>query len=212
LKRELIRLGIRRKRIDVIPNWVNTERFKPIKTNKIYDLIFAGSLYAEKQLPLLFDAHKYLSSQTKGLGCTPSIMILGDGPMRSAWEQHEYVKKLNINFVGWQQNISTWYNKSRIFVLPSKIEGMPSALLEAMACALPPVATAVGGIPEVIQNHKNGLLVPPANHKLLAENIVELLENDRLRVELGTHARSTVLRKFDIDKIIPRYIDVFNKL
>lgn len=77
------------------------------------------------------------------------------------------------------------------FVMPSVFEGLPMALIEAMAARLPIVATTAGGIPEIITNRKNGLLVPPANPSALTAALIELARNPDLRAELATAAMQT---------------------
>jgi glycosyltransferase involved in cell wall biosynthesis len=79
--------------------------------------------------------------------------------------------------------------KTDLFLLSSVLEGQPLALVEAMAYSCPIVATSVGGIPELIQDGVNGFLCPPGNPECLAEKVMELVENPRLRKQMGAEAR-----------------------
>ena len=97
------------------------------------------------------------------------------------------------------------------FVLPSYREGFPMALLEAMACGLPVLATEVGGISELIQDDENGLLVRPGDIDALAEGLRRLASSPALRARLASRAAETV-RAFDSEKVANSYLDVFSAL
>jgi len=89
-----------------------------------------------------------------------------------------------------------------VFVLSSVKEGFPWALIEAMSAKLPVIATDVGAVPEIIDDHKNGLIIKPGDSVGLANKIKEIIENDRLKNELGIQAHQTVLFKFELDKMV----------
>ena len=101
---------------------------------------------------------------------------------------------------------------SDIFVLPSKEEGMPRCLLEAMSTSLPCIATSVGGIPEVIQENSVGRLVEYGNSERLYNELIELISSERLRMQMGQMARQKVESEFDIKKIAKDYLTLFSKL
>jgi glycosyltransferase involved in cell wall biosynthesis len=86
-----------------------------------------------------------------------------------------------------------------IFCLPSLTEGTPMSLLEAMACGIPVVASAVGGVPDVIQSGKNGILVSPGKPEELKEAIVHLLENKSLQKNLSQEAQITIKMNYNIE-------------
>jgi glycosyltransferase involved in cell wall biosynthesis len=98
-----------------------------------------------------------------------------------------------------------------LFVLPSHGEGMPMSLLEAMAWGLPAIATAVGGVPEVIDNHVNGLLVPAGDIEALAGAITCLLEEPRLRERLGVAARESIATRFSLGTTVERLIAIYQR-
>lgn len=89
-----------------------------------------------------------------------------------------------------------------VFVLPSVKEGFPWAILEAMAAKLPIIATRVGAIPEIIEDGKNGMLIEPAHPEQIAKKLLELVNNGRLRQEMGIQAHQTVLFKFSLEKMV----------
>ncbi|HTX06113.1 MAG TPA: glycosyltransferase [Steroidobacteraceae bacterium] len=98
-----------------------------------------------------------------------------------------------------------------IFVLPSYIEGMPMALLEAMSFGLPAIATAVGGVPEVITPEVNGLLVAPGDIEALAAAIARLMSDPRLRQRLGAAARQSIATRFSLTEAIERLLGIYRR-
>jgi glycosyltransferase involved in cell wall biosynthesis len=124
--------------------------------------------------------------------------VIGDGPlgkqlMTQATELHV---DQAFHFIGPRADVFDLMAAMDIFVLPSLNEGIPMALLEAMTLARPAVAAAVGGIPEVIQDRCNGLLVPAGDDVALAEACIELSRDAQLAQALGREARRTVLERF----------------
>lgn len=103
-------------------------------------------------------------------------------------------------------------NRANAFVLPSYHEGLPIALLEAMASSLPIVVSPVGGIPEAIRDDVNGLLVEPGDVAGLRDALQRLLSEPALRERLGNEARATVERQFDLGKAATRFKDIYREL
>lgn len=199
---QLIAKGISRQLITVLPNGVDLEQFKPLDKiplrkqlslpNDRPIIIAVGSLSHKK-------GHKYL------LTALPKILesygpvrvvIVGEGEFRSSLEST--ITKLNLAdhvfLTGFQkgETIPHWLNAADIFVLPSLLEGTPNILLEAMACQLPVVATAVGGVGCVIEDGENGFIIPPRSDTRLAEAVISLLQDPALRERLSVKARNTV--------------------
>jgi glycosyltransferase involved in cell wall biosynthesis len=98
-----------------------------------------------------------------------------------------------------------------MFVLPSYMEGMPMALLEAMSWGLPVLATAVGGIPEIVTHEVNGILVPPGDIEALAAAITRLMSDSRLRQRLGAAARATIAARFSLATSIERLLEIYRR-
>jgi glycosyltransferase involved in cell wall biosynthesis len=117
-----------------------------------------------------------------------------------------------LHFLGHREDVRDLLSVYDIFVLPSLSEGMPLALLEAMAAGVPAVATRVGGVSEVIENGKTGLLVPPGDSRALADGIATLLENPALATELGEAARQVAVSRFSLERMVRAYQDIYAEL
>ncbi len=153
-----------------------------------------GSLTAKKGHTFLLEAIAGL--RARNVACT--AVFAGEGPERPALESA--VGRLglaeSVHFLGSVRDVAAVLAVSDVFVLPSVVEGLPLALLEAMLAGKPVVATAVGGVPEAIISGDNGLLVPPRDAAALADAITQLLPSPDLRARFGARARSTVEQHF----------------
>ena len=139
---------------------------------------------------------------------------MGDGHDRTYFEN--IAKDLNINsyisFHGDSNNVLALLQQSRIFILPSRAEGHSNALLEAMACGLPVIATKVGGNLDVLNNNENGILVEKENPEQLANAINRVLNDNKLAEQLGENAIKTVVRKYSMESTVSRYIELYSEL
>jgi len=100
---------------------------------------------------------------------------------------------------------------STIFLLPSYHEGMPMALLEAMSWGMPVIATPVGGIPQIVTNEVNGLLIPAADVAALTTAIERLLQDPTLRVRLGNAARTTIVSGFSLEDAMRKLDNIYRR-
>lgn len=99
-----------------------------------------------------------------------------------------------------------------VFVHPSLRDGMPNALLEAMACEIPVIVTPVGGVLDVLEDGKNGLLVNVKDENSLAERILGLLDNNEKRRALGKSARESILNRFTLQKELEANLNVYRTI
>jgi glycosyltransferase involved in cell wall biosynthesis len=142
------------------------------------------------------------------------LLIVGSGP------DGEHLYRLAqecgcsdaVTFLGERDDIAACMHAMDVFAFPSIAEGFGLAIAEAMACAIPVVASAVGGIPELVQEDVTGLLVPPGEHVVLADKILQLLTNPQTAVRLGTSARRTVCSQFSIDNMVSQTSQVYHAL
>jgi len=131
------------------------------------------------------------------------FLIVGDGPVRESLisEAASCAIQNQIHFAGLQQNVIPFYSAMDIFLSSSTFEGLPLALLEAMAMRLPVVATRVGGVPEVVKEGQSGFLVPPKYPDLLAQKVKQLLTQHDLRESFGNCGHSIVCERFSIQRM-----------
>lgn len=115
----------------------------------------------------------------------------------------------SIVFAGRVPETESYYRKSGLFVLPSRVEGMSNALLEAMSWGLPCVVSDIPGNRAVIDHEVNGIIVPVNNAEALAEGIERLLHNPSLRVQLGARARRKVESEYDIRRVTDRLVQIY---
>jgi len=118
----------------------------------------------------------------------------------------------NFVFTGAREDVLNILKASDIFCLPSRTEGFSNALIEAMACRLPCVATNVGGNPEAIVNGRSGFLVPPEEPRLLAQRLEQLVTSPSLRTSFGTEARRIVEEKFSFEAMIKKLISLYESV
>jgi glycosyltransferase involved in cell wall biosynthesis len=142
------------------------------------------------------------------------FVVVGDGPDRGALEARLAARNLAgvIRLAGFAENVWPLLAACDAVALPSKSEGMPNALLEAMAVGKPIAATRVGGIPEAIQSGENGLLVEPQSPAALAEAVLALLDNPQRATRFGAAARQTVQHRFLARDVVARYADLYHRL
>lgn len=199
--------------VPVVWNGVDTTIFHPEqeKPSRRGSILSVGRLGPGKGLEDLIKAISLIPKLD-----TP-ITILGDGPLRSSLEADvkAYGLTNKVRFVGHitdRNQLAGFYQQACLFVLPSHHEGLPTVLLEAMACGCPVLATRVGGIPEVIQDGINGQLVPPKEpHQLAAA--IEMLLADRSRLEgFGMRARQTIEQRFSWERISRTFADLYSSM
>jgi glycosyltransferase involved in cell wall biosynthesis len=148
-------------------------------------------------------------------GLPLNLLIAGDGNERR--NLHQLVSSLEldhdrIRFLGFRTDVTDLLAASDFFALSSVTEGSPLAVLEAMSQKLPVVATAVGGIPEVVRHQQDGLLVPPKSPGALADAIALIGRSPDLRRRMGNAANLRVEQEFSINKMVLRYEDLYFKL
>ena len=136
-----------------------------------------------------------------------TLQILGEGPQRAALEDlaDSLGVRDNVHLTGWADRPQTALLEAGAFVLPSRYEGFPNALLEAMACGLPCLAFACDSGPaEIIRDGVDGLLVPPGNVDALAETLRQLVSDEAKRARLGGRAVE-VASRFSIEAFFTRW-------
>ena len=142
------------------------------------------------------------------LRSTPAhLFVIGEGPLDESLRRQAASLDISeqVSFVGFQQDMDTWYATFDAMVMPSRHEGLPYALLEAMGEGLPVVASAVGGIVEAIEHERNGLLVTPGAPDDLAGALELLARDTALRQRLGQAAATTARERFSAEAMASAY-------
>jgi glycosyltransferase involved in cell wall biosynthesis len=170
-----------------------------------------ASLTANKGHGLLISSFQQIFSTHPWI----RLLIVGDGPLRGQLETEVQRQQMDaaIVFTGIRKDVFELLQASDILVLPSIIrEGLSLALIEAMSACLPVVGTAVGGIPEVIEDGENGFLVSPGSSEQLAEALKKLVNDQALRTGLGRRGRQIYEEKFTMPKMIQQIETLYDQL
>ncbi len=193
---ELAEYGVRPDAVRVVGNGVDVDVFVPRRgPARPGGILYVGRLAHRKGLFELLEAVSRLRRRRPHV----RLAIVGGGPLGPALRRR--VKALEIgdavDFTGpvsyWERRaLMGWFHWAEVYVQPSRYEGLSTTVLEAMACALPVVATAVSGHLDVVRDGENGLLVPPRDPDRLAAAIERVLDDPALRARLGGLARQTV--------------------
>jgi len=214
-EQKLIDLGVPNKRITIIPNGVDLKLFNSIRTKKVHkQVLYVGRLVNFKHVDWLIRAFVLVLRKRPNA----TLKIVGDGPERRRLEV--LTKKLRIQthvkFTGLTptyEAVARYFKESEVFVLPSTMEGEGIVLKEAMAAGLPLIAIKVptSGVLSLVKDGKNGFLVEPNSPELIAEKLVQLLENEKLRKNMGIEGQNFV-RKYDWDVIANRTLQIYQDI
>ena len=140
------------------------------------------------------------------------LVVVGDGPQRAALGELAASLAIasQVRFAGNQAEVAPWMRSFDVFCLPSYAnEGVPQALMQAMACALPVITTAVGSIDEIVTDGDTGVVVPAQNDMRLRVELANLLDDAPRRAALGARARATAQARFSAELMVERMIEVF---
>jgi glycosyltransferase involved in cell wall biosynthesis len=218
-------LGIPEHRVVHIPNGIDTDFFCPVSqetkpaicqqlgfaTDKTI-VLYAGRLDCiTKGVDLLVRAWAGLSSEMRE---SALLIILGDGPDRD--KVIGLIKSLGVEhsivMMGSKQEVRDYYWASDIFVLPSRDEGLSNALLEAMACGLPVVASNVGGTLDVVQHGKNGFLYKAEGDRQLTQQLSSILQMRIQWNEMGMYGRKVVISHASFPVVVDRLKELYGPL
>lgn len=215
---DLCDYGLSGKRVEVLGNGVDTDIFCPDERDqsgqpKEMYVLAAGRLDVRKGLEDLIEAMSYVVNRFP----TARLYIAGEGPLetqlRAKAEELAFDGAVQfLGHVGERVEVVQLYRDAAVFAHAAHYEGLPTVLLEAMACEKPVVATAVSGALDVIRDDVNGLLVPPRAPEQLAQAICRLLDDAELRVQLGAAARRTVEEHFSWRVVGSNYLRCYQAL
>jgi glycosyltransferase involved in cell wall biosynthesis len=196
----LRREGVPARKVVVIRNGVDVESIHPIsKRERLRRIAVIANLRPEKGHDVFIDAAAAVVARFPDA----RFLIVGDGPERQRLCERAEACGVSpvLTFAGYCDDIPARLAESDLFVLPSRSEALPNAVLEAMAAALPIVASHVGGVPELIQHERTGLLVAPGEPTALAAQLCRLMDDSALAYRLGTAARAAAQRHASFDRM-----------
>ncbi|MHA1505887.1 MAG: glycosyltransferase family 4 protein [Candidatus Asgardarchaeia archaeon] len=213
------------RKIEVIYNGVDTEKYRPPSEDEFYELrdflglneeniiLFLGRISYRKGihllLPAMFNLDRSLRERTR-------LLIIGEGEL-SPWLEEkirDVSNKVRVSYLGYVPNskVIMYMKASDIVLVPSIYgEAFGVVIIEAMACGKPVIGTKVGGIPEIIEHMKSGLLVPSNDPKSIAKALTYLLENKEICVEMGRFGRYLCVKKYDWSVIARDVLRVYEE-
>ena len=222
IENALLNDGCQKDRIKRIPNWVDTNRFCPVdpaiksflrKKLGLDDsllVLFIGRLVYRKGADLLIKAWKEVISDNPS--CV--LVLAGAGIEQNNLESllRDMGMEKNVLFLGHINNADEYLKAVDIFVFPSRQEGMPTILLDAMACGLPVIASKIGGVVDVLEDGKEGILFEHEDVSGLSAALDRLIRNKKTRDRLGAEARKKIVETFSIDRVTDEYIKLYKCL
>jgi len=221
VKKVLIEGGIDSRIIKVIPSGIDFSVFEEsFSKNKLRQELSLGTEdYLAGIVAQLVDhkGHTYLIEAARILRYKAprlKILIIGEGQLRTELEKKARENQVQdmIYFLGYREDVPQILASLDLFILSSKLEGMGSSILDAMGSRLPVVATAVGGIPEVVTHEETGLLVSPQNPEALAEAILRLYNDREWASRLGQKGYEEAHQKFSAKKMAERTLHLYEEM
>ncbi len=203
------RFQVPESKISIMGSAVDTKTFHPGNStppeNKI---LYVGDLERWKGIDYLIKAWKQIYKRYP----SSKFIVVGDGSEKTKIIQQR--SKLPIEYLGQKKHeeIAKIMRYSTILVLPSLMEGLPNVLLEALASGIPVIATNVGGIPEIIQNEKTGLLIRPKNVQDLISSLSYLIEEENLRNTLSKNGLQFIKQNFSWDSLVNKIETIYNHI
>ena len=202
-------------RMQLIPNGVDTTRFMPINAitppaEQAQVVVCVSRLSYEKGIDVLLQAWRIVHEQAP----QALLVIVGTGPLQSQLERLAAALRIaeSVEFAGLQHDVVSQLQRGGLAVLPSRVEGMSNALLEAMACGLPCVSTRVSGSEDIIQHGVNGLLVESEDYWGMAWALLTLLRDPVLARVYRRAARETIERHYSLEQVMDRYVALYQEV
>jgi glycosyltransferase involved in cell wall biosynthesis len=207
-------------KVEIVHEGVDVERLVSLPHGNLHAALFLpthspivgtiGALVAQKDHHTLIDAAAVVVKQVSDV----RFVILGEGDLRPHLEKQ--IKHLHLErhvfLAGFRADVLELLKDVDVFALSSTHEGMCTSLLDAMAAEKPAVATAVGGVPEVVDDMTTGFLVPPREPEALASRIIQLLKDQALRRRMGRAGLERVRRLFTVERMVQETVAAYQKV
>lgn len=210
-------LRIPTSRLKLISNAVDVDLYQPRETTPAIRNIINGlgwsqcigcvsRMHVDKDVPNLIRAFRIVADHTDN---KTGLIVVGDGPERAAVEAlvEQFDLRSRVFLAGTQTNIADWLSAFDLFVLPSRREGVPLAILEALSSGLPIAATNVGGVSDVVDDSV-GRLSPSENPEMLAKAVLTILKDKNLRSQMARNARRKAVSDYSFSNMADQYLDI----
>lgn len=202
--------GLDRDRVPVAYNGVDLSQCVPkerYSSAECFHILHIGRFNEQKNHAMLLRVFRKLSQDNPNL----RLSLIGDGELRPETEALAQTLGIGerIQFLGAQSNVYPYLHDADLFLLPSRYEGIPMTIIEAMGTGLPIVATAVGGVPDMLENGVDGLVVP-CEEEAVQKACKAFLKDEKLRERLGRAARDHAVR-FSAQTMAERYLEIYKK-
>ena len=208
-----------KKEIAVIPNFIDVEEFQRLEKEHFKQalcpsgekvIVHVSNFRRVKNVPHVIEVFHNL----RQAGFSVKLLLVGDGPDRANAEHLARTRGVHddVRFLGKQDPIAEILSIADVFLLPSGSESFGLALLEAMACGVPTVCSAIGGLPELMGESKAGYLCPLGDISAFTEACSRLLADDNLRKQMAKSARKHAVENFDLNAIVPRYEQYYRQV
>jgi glycosyltransferase involved in cell wall biosynthesis len=192
----LIAHGLNRNRIHILHHTADAHRYYAMDIEKRYDMISVCELYSLKHVEVVIQTVAKVKEKLGDVKCA----IIGDGPQRAELEQlvTDLRVKNNIVFLGFQKNVITCFNQSKVFILASEREGFPSVVVEAMMCGVPSIVSNCGDIVDIVVDGFNSIIIQNYNGvDAFADAIIRLLLDNEFYNRLSQNGLETI-RRFSV--------------
>ncbi len=215
VEQELLRYGFSPTRIVRIPNGVDTQYFKrnsPITERDKVRFVLVGRRHPQKGIDTTLHAANLLQKQ--GMGDHFEIKFYGEDYPEYNYQsmaQQLGVAKL-VKFFPFERDILPVYQSAHCLLLPSRGEGLPNSLLEAMAMQLAVIVSRVSGTTDVVDDGENGVLIPADSPEALAEGMAFVIQNPDKALRLGQNASQKVATNFSLSSVAQQYSDLYHRL
>jgi len=213
LKDALMALGRPERAVTVIPNGVDTDFFSPDPegVGPLRKAVLCVARFCEDKDHLtLLNAF----AQVQRRIADAELWLVGDGPLQGRVERAaaHIADSGRIKFYSARPDLRPFYRQASVLALSSVREGLPNVILEAMASGLPVAATAVGGIPEVVEQGRTGFLSPSGDADALADNLIRLLSDEQTRLAMAASARGVAEKEYSMAAMVTRHEELFTRL
>ncbi len=200
--------GLEKERVPIAYNGVDLSRCQPkesYSTGKCFHILHIGRFNEQKNHGMLLRVFQKLALENPNL----RLDLIGDGELRQKIEglAEALGIKEKVSFLGAQSNVYPYLHDADLFLLPSRYEGMPMTLIEAMGTGLPIVATAVGGVPDMLKNGEDGITIPCEEDEIV-NACKALISDEALRERIGRAARKSADR-FSAQTMGERYLEIY---